>query len=69
MTPTAGFCENLYFVAMHCRESRIRRQTIHLLTTYPPTEGICDSALLGNMAETTILREERAYHRHDRRKV
>jgi hypothetical protein len=63
MTLTAGVSDILYFVALHCREPRIRCQAIHLLKDYPRREGICHSMLLGRVAEA-VMEDENKCHCH-----
>lgn len=58
LTLTAGVSEILYFVALHCRAPQIRSQAIHLLKAYPRREGICDTALLGTIAQWVMMKEE-----------
>lgn len=63
MTLTAGVSDILYFVALHCREPRIRCQAIHILKGYPRREGICHTMLLGRVAEA-VMEDENKCHCH-----
>jgi hypothetical protein len=60
MTLAAGVSEILYFVALHCRQPDIRRHAAYLLDAYPRREGICNTVLLGTIADEVIAREENA---------
>ncbi|KAG8529743.1 uncharacterized protein KY384_005224 [Bacidia gigantensis] len=49
----------LYSVAHHCRDPLVRREAVQLLKTTPRQEGVWDSILTGNVAESLIEMEER----------
>lgn len=52
-----GWTPPLYFTALHCRVSRIRKQAVRFVKSIPSREGLWDSQLASAVAEEVILLE------------
>lgn len=52
-----GWTPPLYFTALHCRVSRIRKQAVRFVKSIPSREGLWDSQLASAVAEEVIRLE------------